>query len=281
MEPTLNAVVTVILGERVVPPPQYKDHARVHFVQAADFTPSDVYKCFQPVPSKVIITQPLPHRFYIALGIELRKRHIDPLYKPTSHDVGRTLDQLFGRLVRPPGDEPPPTPPPAEEIAAVPVEPRASEAPADVPTPIQNQETNDLMAKKKQAPRGALMAIVAEFDDRAVSVKDSAARILDLAGKRGLPSTLGSVLQQIRVARKRAGVPPAKAPAAAKAAKAPTAKGPSSKAPGRSAALAAIATIIAEMQRLRDEIERLEKENQALRARFEKAKALAETFSGI
>lgn len=273
---TLADQITVILGDRVEPPPAYVDHPRVHFVDAATFAPSDVPKCFASNQQTIIITQPLQHAFYVALGLEVRRRRIRPIYQPTTRDVARTLDQHFGRLVHAGAPRVLPPPTPATEIVAA-VEPVPTpDAPPDaapVP-PVQTEESNAAMPKRQKAPRGAVSALVAEHDDPALTVIESGDRIVAIAKKRGVPTTRDSILNRLYVLR---------AQARRRAPRGKTRRGkrgPRAATPAATStdALARLDGAIGTMQALRAEIERLTQENAELRERFEKARALVASF---
>jgi hypothetical protein len=274
---SLERQITVVLGERVAPPPRYVDHPRVHFVDAATFTPSDVPKCFAPDQKTIIITQPLPHAFYVALGLEVRRRGVQPIYQPSAYDVARALDRHFGRLVHaggapvhpeiaaavepsPPPDAPPPDAPPTPD-----------DAPSTI-TPVQPERSASPMPKRTPAPKGAIAALIAEHDDPSEIVARSGERIFAIAKKRGVSTTLESVLQRLYVtranARRAKPKPPSKPPK-------PPSKPPTSAADG---ALARLDGAIGELQALRAELERLTKENADLRERFDKARALVASF---
>jgi hypothetical protein len=118
--------------------------------------------------------------------------------------------------------------------------------------PIELQHTKD----RVNAPRGAIQELVKENHDPHAPVSAEARRLVDIAKRKGFPTTVASVEQAIRTYRRRhgiGGVPESLLPPEER---------------DRLAALKTLDDAIAGLQLMRDWVERTEAENVQLKAKL-------------
>ena len=255
-----GGIVTVCLGRGFDVTPEFQSHPRVHFVEAHRLRPQDVRQELPPNTRAVVLTDAIPHATSQRLIEEFKRRRLLYLPRKSSDAVRDTLRMLLTHL--PAADEQ------AEAAAA-----QASPAPdassgngnnghssAEASTPAAAIPT----VKRAMAPRGSMPEFVKQHADLREGTAAEARRLMGIARKLSFTTTVPSLEQAIRVAKRKVGV--GDRPASA------TPQLP------RLTAIATLDEILVQAEALRKYVETTELENVQLKAKLAR---LTESFQHV
>jgi hypothetical protein len=177
-----GGVVTVLLSRGTDMPAEYTHHPLVHVIEAADLNPVDVEKCFPSNSKALLTTQNIPKPLYERLTKEIQRRKAVALYRPTTGALEQELNRIVhtSRLVSSSGKT-------VATMATV----------GDVAAAKTNGDATVDSKSGKNAPKGAIGALVAEHDNLAESISEAGRRLFRVAQSKGIHTTLGSVTQGV------------------------------------------------------------------------------------
>jgi hypothetical protein len=237
-----GGTIAVVMGAGFDAPTDWSLHPKVHWIAANSLEPKDVPGKIPTNTGVMIITDNIEPGILEDIHQERQHRHLPYVTRPDGPAVGLLLADIFPHRSKP----------------------LASDPLVEEPTP----ENEDPMAKKHTASQGALKEFLKEHANLSgsLSVSAEARRLMALAHKKKIPTTVASITQSLYNMKrvKSLGTRPASA-------NPQHVEDIGSLIVAIDAAMAQLGAIKAQAERMDELMGELRKENENLNARFEMA----------
>src|SRR5882672_192244 len=187
-----GGVVTVILGNKAESPTDWTWHPRVHWIVASQLKRIDVPGAVPSNTKLMFFTDDINVAVFQPLHNERKRRRLPYMIRKDGSAVAAELARIFPNKVV--------SPPDAVFSPALPAIDAAS-------TNGANGSASAADAKRVTAEKGSVTAFLKQHADLTPkhSTAEEARRLFPLARAAGLPSTLASIEQAVRIMKRKAG----------------------------------------------------------------------------
>lgn len=201
---TSGGVVTVILGTGVDAPTDWTYHPRVHWVNASQLKRHDIPGAIPTNTKLMFFTDNISGNVFQPLHDERKRRRLPYMIRKSGDAVGQGLKEIFpNKVIAAPTEKFSPMPSISE-----PDNGGSNGNGAAAPEPAPERGTTTVPGSKNTAagkPRGFLQEFLranVDLTSTTLSNAEEARRLFKKAQLAGVPTTLGSIEQGVRVMRR-------------------------------------------------------------------------------